>query len=196
MCRDPHDPTAYDHKPEGMISEFTRTAIIIMTKLWQVAHAHWQRYTNKLSKVSHYHKWSSVPSEARASVHQAGTMCQCCAISWSRARNSQEHQLCLSLQVWAPEVPTNAVGDLWGTASVLRTPQGTRFTDGWAGCTCDVFFLLLWDSNQCPLGSYPTTWTTRAPTHPHRHACAHAHTHTPDWKLSTIRYCWCPKGSW
>ena len=32
-------------------------------------------------------------------------LCWCCAVSWSRARNSQEDQLCLSPQVWAPEVP-------------------------------------------------------------------------------------------
>ena len=44
---------------------------------------------------------SCIPGKARTPVHLAGTVCRCSAVSW----NSQEHQMCLSLQVWAPEVP-------------------------------------------------------------------------------------------
>ena len=42
-----------------------------------------------------------------------------------------------------------------------------------------VFFLLLWDSNQCPLGCKPKTLPVEPPGHPHTHTHTHTtHTHT------------------
>ena len=58
----------------------------------------------------------------------------CCAVSWSRARNSQEHKLCLSLQVWAPEVPPTplVINEIMRHSQCTLLPStrpGTSFTD-------------------------------------------------------------------
>ena len=102
-------------------------------------HTHTHTFTQKKAKCQiSCHKGSRVPGEARTPMHQAGTVCRCCAVSWispTRARNSQEHQLCLvTLQVWAPEVPpTNilVINFLRHSQCTLlpSTRPGTRFTD-------------------------------------------------------------------
>ena len=59
---------------------------------------------------------------------------------------------------------------------------------GWS--TCDVFFLLLWDSNQCPdcpLGYKPKALPPGHHTLTHSHTLTHTHTHTHS--LSHIVYC-------
>ena len=88
-----------------------------------------------------------------------------CAISWSRAGNSQEYQLCLALQVWAPEVPPTSLV-INETQPVYFAPQyKTRHPFyrwvGWStDCTCDVFF-------SPALGFEPESSVSR--THKHKH---------------------------
>ena len=60
------------------------------------------------------------------------------AISWSRARNSQEHQLCLALQVWAPEVPptplvTNETQPVYFAPQYKTRYPFYRWVGWWAG---------------------------------------------------------------
>ena len=112
-------------------------------------------------------------------------MCRCCAISWSRARNSQEHQLCLSLQVWAPEVPPTPLV-INETQPVYFAPQYKtrypfyRWVGWWAGVLLMFFFVVFLPP---ALGFEPVSssvfWVInprQPPGHPHTHT--HTHTHT------------------
>ena len=94
----------------------------------------------------------------------------CVLVLWSRARNSQEHQLFVSHCRCGHPSPTNASMRHSQCTLLSSTRPGTHFTDGWAGVLV-IFFLLLCDSNQCPLG-YINTRLYRL-----NHQGTHTHTH-------------------
>ena len=111
-----------------------------VTKLDVSSHTHTLTHTKakqSKSKVSSCHKGHAYLAKPG---HQAGTVCRCCTVSWSRARNSQEHQLWLSLQVWAPEVPPTplVINETQPVCFALQYKTRYPFYRwvGWSTCRC------------------------------------------------------------
>ena len=141
------------------------------------------------------YKWSHISSEVKASVHQEGTMCQCCMRILLEPGKELTGAPTVSLTtgpVWAPKVPLTLLV-ICETQPVYFAPQyNTRYPfyrwEGWwaSAEVLVMFFPLLWDSNRYPLGYMykPKTLlvkpSARSPTHPAARPPARTRTHTPE----------------